>query len=139
MTSRTLPSLTIGVATGLRSSAGLVAAAHAGGHRPLLTAAGAMAAGELVVDKLPATPSRLAPGSLGVRLVLGAVGAGAVAARDDDAVVVPALLGALGAGIGSWAGARWREHAARRGLAVPGAVAEDLTAAGLLVMALRAR
>ena len=139
MTSRTSRSLLVGVATGMRSSAGAVAAAHASGRRRLLAAAAAMAAGELVVDKLPATPSRLAPGSLAVRLVLGAVGAGALAARAGEGVVLPAVLGAVGAGAGSRAGAGWRDHTARRGLGAPGAVAEDLAAAGLLGVVVRVR
>src|SRR5262249_13299731 len=64
-----------------------------------------LAAGELVGDKLPTTPSRTAPAGLGARLVTGAITGGAIAGG------VGAALGAVGALIGTFGG-----YQARTGL-----------------------
>lgn len=64
----------------------------------------ANAAGEIVVDKLPFTPSRLIPGSLVVRAGLGAL-AGALLSRSaGQEPVKGAAVGAAGALAGSYAG-----------------------------------
>lgn len=93
----------------------------------------AAAAGELVVDKLPFTPSRLMPGSLVVRTTVGGL-AGALLARSGGMhPIYGAAPGAWGALAGSYAG-----HDARAGLvAATGApdpliaVLEDVTAVAL--------
>jgi uncharacterized membrane protein len=75
-----LSSVILGAASGLRSQLGVAAVVARSGPflpsmfrepwiRRLLLAA---AAGELVVDKLPGTPSRLAPQGIVPRLALGA-------------------------------------------------------------------
>lgn len=62
------------------------------------------AAGEIVVDKLPFTPSRLLPGSLVVRTGLGGL-AGALLARSAGLPPrLGVLSGAAGALVGSYAG-----------------------------------
>jgi uncharacterized membrane protein len=101
-------------------------------RRDWLTAvAAAGAVGELVVDKLPSTPSRLQPSALAGRLVLGAV-AGALAARSRNTPVAgPALVGGVAALAGSYAGAAWR--ARQPGLGA--AFAEDAAAVGLALIA----
>lgn len=94
---------------------------------------------ELVGDKLPRTPSRLDRGPLGGRLVFGAL-AGAVLRRGAGASLLPGvLLGAVGAGAGSWAGYHARTWLGRTtGLPDPvlGA-AEDAVALTLATYALR--
>ena len=100
-----ISSATLGAATGLRSQLGVasvVARAHPDlpsilrhpwVRRLLLVAA----AGELVVDKLPGTPSRLAPRGIIPRLALGALAAG-LSAQTRHASWLPAS--AIGASSG---------------------------------------
>jgi uncharacterized membrane protein len=54
--------------------------------------------GELVVDKLPSTPSRLTPAGLGGRVAFAAF-AGAVLARDADQDLAPTALIASAAAV----------------------------------------
>lgn len=132
----------LGAASGSRSTAGVTAVAFtsARGDRGALasglgsTAGKAVtataAAGELVADKLPSTPSRLAPPALGGRLVLGGIAAAAVARRDGHDPVLPTLVAAAGALGGSVLGSRFRALAAQRfGSDKPGAFLEDGVAA----------
>jgi uncharacterized membrane protein len=84
------------------------------------------AAGEIVLDKLPMTGSRLEPQGLGGRIAAGAGSAGSLARREDESVWVPVALGAAGAAAGSYAGAAWRRWAVRRVPDWQAAVAEDL-------------
>ena len=56
----------------------------------------ALAIAELVIDQLPATPSRLVPMQFGARLVSGAV-SGASVVGATGSIVGGALLGILGA------------------------------------------
>ena len=90
-----------------------------------------LAAGELVLDKLPSTPSRKAPGPFAGRVVLGAL-CGAALCATAGHIVPGAVLGALGGMAGTFGGyeARRRLVAA---LGVPDfvvAVAEDVVAIG---------
>jgi uncharacterized membrane protein len=85
--------------------------------------------GEMVVDKLPQTPSRLEPQGLVGRIGAGAAAAGALAHREHEPVWIPVALGATGAAAGSFAGAAWRGWADRRGPDWPAAVAEDVVTA----------
>lgn len=84
------------------------------------------AGGEVFVDKLPSTPSRLEPQVLGGRVASGAATAGALAHREDEPVWLPVALGAAGAVAGSYAGAAWRRWAGARRPDWQAAVAEDL-------------
>jgi uncharacterized membrane protein len=59
----------------------------------------AAAAGELVVDKLPTTPSRLAPPGLAARLVLGALAAGLFARIRQAPCLAAAAIGASSAAL----------------------------------------
>lgn len=107
--------------------------------RRTLAALGLAAAGELVVDKLPGTPSRTRPGPLGGRIAIGALVGAAVAQEAGATVPAGAVLGAAGAAAGSFAGAAYRRVAAEAtGLPDPVlALAEDATAVGLAAVALR--
>lgn len=117
---------------------------RAPGLPPLLRSRGALigfglaAGGELVGDKLPQTPSRLAAGPLGARLFLGAT-AGALVCRAGGQSPLPgAVLGAVAAGAFAFAGYHLRA-AAGRATPIPdpawGAV-EDAIALGLGARAL---
>jgi uncharacterized membrane protein len=122
----------IGLATGARSMTPIAALAHSG--RPGIEALGGTwgrrlttlaAFGELVTDKLPGTPSRLTTGPFAGRLACGALAGYALARGRGKGVVLPVLTAAVAAALGSVAGAEWRAYAARHGLAVPAAIAED--------------
>ena len=62
------------------------------------------AAGEIVVDKLPFTPSRLIPGSLVVRTGIGGLAGSLVARAAGLQPIRGAAIGAVGALVGSYAG-----------------------------------
>ena len=147
----------LGLATGSRSVSGLAAQAAVTpssarrqperllGHRWVKGLLGLAAAGEIVGDKLPTTPSRLAPPVLGARLVLAAATALlAVRARDEGSAVpgsaVVAVPVAVGASLASaYLGHAWRGWASTRlGPDWPGAVGEDVVALSLAAVATRA-
>jgi uncharacterized membrane protein len=132
----------LGAATGSRSTAGIAAvaltarrddpgalASRLGGRTGgALTAVAA--AGELVLDKLPVVPSRLAPQGLAPRIAFGATAAGAVARRDGHDSGLPGLVGAASAVGNALLWVRLREAGRRRfGTDRPGAFAEDALAA----------
>lgn len=134
----------LGAASGSRSSVGVTAVAltSARGDRGRLASglgstagtalSGVFALGELVGDKLPTTPSRLAPPALGGRVLLGGTSAAAEARRDGHDPVLPALIGAACAVGAAVLGARLRGVAAQRfGSDKPGAFLEDGIAAAL--------
>jgi len=124
--------LLLGVATGARSQLGPAALAWSPPRRedprplrllrtrPGRVAVTLAAAGELVGDKLPRTPSRLSRPVLTAQLVAGAV---------------------VGAGAASWAGATARQTLpARTGTSdLPWALAEDATAVALAAAVTRLR
>lgn len=97
--------------------------------------------GELIADKLPNTPSRLAPSGLVPRLLLGAI-VGAAAVRGAwQRALGGALIGAAAAAATAFVGNRGRA-AAVRATSVPDpvwAILEDGLAVGLGISALRAR
>lgn len=99
----------------------------------------ALALGELVVDKLPQTPSRLLLLPFLVRLVVGGV-CGGIVGGVGGVFVGGALAGLIGAGLGAFAGAAFRERMSEKvKMDFPGAVLEDLVAVGgalLVVLAL---
>lgn len=71
-----------------------------------------MAIGEMVVDKLPAVPDRVNPGSLVGRAVIGGALGAIAGGRDDRAL--GAAAGVAGALAGSFAGWLLRREAGRR-------------------------
>lgn len=145
----------LGVVAGLRSQlpfALLAAAANRGRFaaatgRPigLLRSRGALvgfglsAAGELVGDKLPMTPSRLQPLPLAGRVLVGAAAGATLAREAGRATGFGAALGAAGGALGSFGGYHLRVAAGRAtGLPDPVvAVAEDALAIGLGAASLR--
>ena len=132
-----------GAATGLRSttgvgalvetsSAGLPAAAAAPVARVV---AGVAVGGELVVDKLPNTPSRLDPPGFAARLVLAAV-SGVVLARAARRAALPAVVvAATAAAASARLGHDLRVRASEQVPPLVAAVAEDAVAITLAVLA----
>jgi uncharacterized membrane protein len=59
---------------------------------------------ELVADKLPRTPNRIAPGPLLVRLVLGGLAGSIAATAMNGPGLEGVLLGLIGAALGAFAG-----------------------------------
>lgn len=98
-----------------------------------------LAIGELVTDKLPATPSRKLPAPFAVRILSGAVCGAAIGAPGGWPWIGMAL-GAVGAVFGTLGGAAARAAlAARLRSDRPAAFIEDLGAVGgaaLIVLAL---
>ncbi|MFD9663526.1 hypothetical protein ACFWAY_18175 [Rhodococcus sp. NPDC059968] len=95
--SSTVRSAVIGVASGLRSSTGIAAALLSSrqgpAHRTRLLGATALVGGELVADKHPNVPSRLAPPALAGRVAAGGAGAAALAHRDRADTASALILG----------------------------------------------
>jgi uncharacterized membrane protein len=91
----------------------------------------AAAAGELVVDKLPTTPSRLAPPGLAARLVLGALAAGLFGQTQKAPWLPGAAIGALSAAFTAKVGHDIRARLAHHAPDPAIAVVEDALALGL--------
>jgi uncharacterized membrane protein len=147
-----LRSFLLGAVCGGRTLTGLAAVALSTDPdrvpRPLAGLAGAKgrravtvgALGEIVADKLPGIPSRLAPPSLLGRAAVGAVAASFLASRSGRRPAGFAVLGASGAVAGSVVGARWRAAGQQRGWStLAAAVAEDLVVVGLAAVLSRSR
>ncbi|MFC0452233.1 hypothetical protein [Rhodococcus jostii] len=139
--SSTVRSAAIGVASGLRSSTGIAAALLSGApgsaHRARLLGATVIVGGELVADKHPNVPSRLAPPALAGRVVAGGWGAAALARRDPADTASALIIGTVGALAGSYGGAWWRQWAGRRMPDWQAALAEDAVALTMAAAALR--
>ncbi len=132
-------SVLLGAASGLRSQLGVATVVARSDSslprvlrrpwtRRLLVAA---AVGELVADKLPGTPSRLAPAGIAGRLALGAVAA-ALFARTRRAPWLPAAaIGAASAAVAAKLGHDARAQLAHHAPDPAVAVVEDALALGL--------
>ncbi|MGB3336229.1 MAG: DUF4126 family protein [Devosia sp.] len=85
-----------------------------------------LAIAELVSDQLPNTPSRKVPPQFGTRIVLGAL-AGAL--LMPASWIIGAILGAVGAVLGTLGGAEVRARLAKAlGRDLPAALIEDVVA-----------
>jgi uncharacterized membrane protein len=90
-----------------------------------------LAIGELINDKLPATPSRKIPPQFIARVVSGAF-CGAAIGLSKDALLIGLVCGALGAVAGTLGGAAVRgKLAGMFGKDLPAALLEDVVAIGL--------
>ena len=119
---RTSTAFAVPVMVGTRGRAGA-------GPALLRLAARAAVLGELVVDKLPGTPSRIVDPVLYGRTAAGALGALALSVlehRRAGSHLVAVLAGGAGAFVGSVAGHEWRRWAADEG---PAEVRPDWKAA----------
>jgi uncharacterized membrane protein len=154
-------SFALGFVCGLRSLSGPTALAYNEGRRECPGCApaplrlmrsdlgrlgfGAAALGELVFDKSPLAPDRTAPGALGGRIVFGALSGflatrSTSAGRSSFAALVGAVLGGVGAALGSFAG-RDARRAATSGAGLPDlpvALVEDTVAHAIATFAARA-
>ena len=133
---RLLSSVALGASTGLRSQLGLAAVvAHSDPSLPPLFRKPVIrrlllgvAAGELVIDKLPGTGSRLAAQGIVPRLALGALAAG-LSARARHASWLPAaVLGASSAAVAAKVGHDARARLARHAPDPAVALVEDALA-----------
>jgi uncharacterized membrane protein len=91
------------------------------------------AAGELVVDKLPTTPSRLEPSGLAGRLAMGALAAGLFAQTRQAPWLPAAAIGASSAAIAAKVGHDVRARLAQQVPDPAVAVVEDELALGLAI------
>ncbi|WP_426594151.1 hypothetical protein ACPPVS_01320 [Cellulomonas sp. McL0617] len=129
-------SLLVGWASGARASLGPGSATLTGGGRRVVRVGAATSiVGELVGDKLPTAPSRLAHGGAGLRAIAGATAAVMLARRVGAPPVVPALAGAVAGFVGTHAGASWRRWAVGRMPDVQAALLEDVVAIGAAALA----
>jgi uncharacterized membrane protein len=91
---------------------------------------------ELVVDKLPKTPSRKAPPGFIARIVTGGL-SGATIGATGNALVLGLILGIVGAIAGTFGGAAARASLARAfGRDLPAALVEDLAGIAIGVLCL---
>ncbi|MDR7118621.1 DUF4126 family protein [Caulobacter sp. BE254] len=137
--------LLIGVVAGLRAMTAPAAVAW-GAHLGLIPLEGtplawlggtiatwtftALAVLELVGDQLPKTPSRKVPVQFGTRLLSGAF-CGAAVCIASDAWIAGAVLGAIGAVVGTLGGADVRGRLAKAfGRDLPAGLLEDVVAVG---------
>lgn len=132
-------SVLLGAASGLRGQIGVATVVERSDPslppifrqpwtRRLLVAA---AAGELVADKLPTTPSRLAPPGFIGRLVMGALAAGLYAQTRRAPWLPAAAIGSSSAAVAAKLGHDARARLARHAPDPAVAVAEDALALGL--------
>jgi uncharacterized membrane protein len=146
--------LLLGLVTGMRSQLGLAVLAwsepgpwnpapvRALRSRSGRAAVGLAAAGEIVADKLPSTPSRLNPPVLGARLAAGAlVGTLAADTASRRSLLLAGATGMAGAAAGTYAGAAYRKAAVARTSTpdLPWALVEDAVAATLAATAVKVR
>jgi uncharacterized membrane protein len=118
----------IGVVAGLRSMMPFAVVAwaarlgwldlrHTGaaflGSLPALVVLSAAALAELVVDKLPRTPSRKSPGPFAARVVIGALAGATLGAAAQHSSLAGALAGALGGVAGTLGGYEARTRLVR--------------------------
>jgi uncharacterized membrane protein len=96
----------------------------------------ALAAGELIADKLPFAPSRLKPAPLTGRILSGGLCGAVLWAAAQQSMIGGAIAGALGGAAGSFAGYAARRHltATRRLPDLPVALLEDVIAIGLATL-----
>lgn len=121
--------LLLGVTAGMRSQMPLALLSYAARHGQVNVGSGSpwnllrsskvelitglSAIGELVGDKLPATPSRLEPGPLGGRLAMGALAGTAASPGSRGARCRGALLGVIGVAAGAYGGYQARSALGR--------------------------
>lgn len=134
----------LGVATGGRGSLGLAAPLLLTGPPPEAASRRMRArrwalaigvVGELVIDKLPTTPSRLNPPGPALRVANAVAGSAILARRAGSPVPLSALAAAAGALAGTWTGAAWRGWVDARAPDWTGALVEDAVSVGLAALA----
>ncbi len=109
------------------------------GSDRVLVGSGLAAAGELIGDKLPFTPSRLAPLPLAGRIGFGGAAGALLARRSGGSALLGAAAGAAGSLLGAFGGYQARVFAGRAtGVADPvWGAAEDVVAVSIGLLATR--
>lgn len=126
----------LGVSGGLRASAPIAALAWRSESQISRGLGAIVWIGEMVIDKIPFTPDRRKfPAILG-RLISGAL-TGAVRARPAGLSWFGGAAGAIGAVLGTYAGAAFREEASEHAPGLAVAVTEDAIATRLARWAAR--
>jgi uncharacterized membrane protein len=89
-----------------------------------------LAAGELLVDKLPITPSRISPGPLGARLAIGGLIGMMMCRQYNQPPLAGAMLGGTSALVSSYVGYFLRKQMSKAGKipALAWGVTEDMIA-----------
>jgi uncharacterized membrane protein len=90
-----------------------------------------LAIGELIADKLPATPKRTAPAPLIARIITGGLCGACLCAAEAKASLAGALLGGIGGVIGAFLGYNTRRRLDLHIKDVAVALCEDVVAVGL--------
>jgi uncharacterized membrane protein len=136
----------IGGSTGLRSQMGMAVLLNGTRsaelpalfrHRVARPLALAAALAELVVDKLPSTPARTQAPGLVSRIGLGGLSAGVLGRNARAPTTAFAAVGAGAAVVAAFAGMAARQALAKRLPPLGAALAEDLGAVALAIVALR--
>ena len=92
-----------------------------------------MAIGELVIDKLPNTPSRLTPRQFITRVVTGTL-CGIALGLSTSQLIVGGLAGMVGSVVGTLGGAKGRACGAKLfGRDLPAALIEDVVGIGIAI------
>ena len=93
-----------------------------------------LAAGELIADKLPKTPSRKQPPSFVIRILSGSL-VGATVGAAGGKLLIGLCLGAIGAVVGTLGGAAARAKLASAfGRDWPAAILEDIAALAIAII-----
>jgi uncharacterized membrane protein len=90
-----------------------------------------LAFGELIADKLPSTPKRIAPAPLVARIITGGLCGACLGTSTGQSLVVGALLGAIGGVIGAFLGYGIRRRLDLHCRDFLVAICEDVVAVGL--------
>jgi uncharacterized membrane protein len=85
---------------------------------------------ELVTDKLPSTPNRTVPMQLGARIVTGGLSGATLSAGGGQSLIVGAVIGAIGALAGTFAGFHLRRGLSQGVPPLVAALLEDAIAVG---------
>ncbi|CAA9362754.1 MAG: hypothetical protein AVDCRST_MAG72-2431 [uncultured Nocardioidaceae bacterium] len=134
-------SAALGFASGCRSSLGVLGPPLASRSSRAVgsVAMAGLIGGELAVDKLPSTPSRMQPVALLFRYASGAAGSLMLARRERSSPVIAVAASTVGASLGAVTGSAWRDYAGQRGWQRRAAFAEDAVALALTALASRSR
>ncbi len=123
----------LGVVSGLRTFTPLAAVLlRRGSVWGLVLAVAAVA--EYVMDALPNTPSRTRPFGLTARIISGALAGWLIATMHGGSGIAGAIVGIVGAVIGTYAGYAARCEAIKRIGTYPAAIVGDLIAIGLAAL-----
>jgi uncharacterized membrane protein len=128
-----LLSFSLGIVSGLRTFTPLAAVLlRRGSVWGIVLSVAAVA--EYVIDMLPNTPARTAPVGLTARVISGALVGWLIATMHGGQGISGAIVGIIGAVIGTYAGYAARCEAIKRIGAYPAAITGDLIAIGLAAL-----